>query len=173
MRPTLEQGVLAGGQAFSHPIDQLNRYILQLEEEHDDLLEELRELHRFALLISRKESDGMSWTGTLKDLRVKAEKFKRALDTHAAWEDDVLFPFVEEHYGVLPEQLTLMEQEHELAEQYIQAFLDATHRAPVRFYDAQQMAAYLIQAHAILGSHFRLEEELLARLWEEANEYGY
>lgn len=173
MRQSSDAMVREGGQLFSHPIDRLHQYIMQLTEEHGGLLEDLRELHRFALLIGRKEEDGMSWTGTLRDLRLKAETFKATLDAHAAWEDDVLFPFISEHYGVLPEQLELMEQEHELAEHFIQAFLDATHRAPVRHYDAQQMAAYLLQAHSILGNHFRLEEELLSRLWNEASEYGY
>ncbi|HUC94213.1 MAG TPA: hemerythrin domain-containing protein [Paenibacillus sp.] len=156
-----------------HPLHLLNVSIGRLEEEHALLQDGLMELYKLAKLICRKENDGLSWIGTLRDLRKKAVDFKADLNAHAWWEETELFPMVGSYFDEGLEQLMLMEQEHELAERFILAFLEAAERAPVRHYDAKQMAAYLLQAHTILTNHFRHEEEVLTALWEKSNDYGY
>jgi iron-sulfur cluster repair protein YtfE (RIC family) len=155
------------------PLARLYFSIERLKEEHALLQEELRELYRLTRLITRKENDTLQWTGTLRDLRRLAAEFQADLDKHAQWEETELFPLVSVYFDAGLEELMLMEQEHELAEHFIDAFAEAAKRAPVRRFDGREMAMYLKQAYQILTEHFRHEEEVLAKIWEQSEAYGY
>lgn len=157
---------------IGHPLYQMNESIQRLQEEHVLLKESLNELYAIAKSIGRTE-EPITWVSALRTLREKTIAYLGELHEHARWEDEELFPMVQTYLGEEPEQFTFMEQEHELAEQYIQAFLEASERAPVRKHEATEMASYLMQAYTVLNNHFRMEEEVIIALWERADDYGY
>jgi len=157
---------------IGHPLYQMNESIQRLQEEHVLLKDALNELYAIAKSIGKTE-EPITWVSTLRTLREKTAAYLAELDEHARWEDEELFPMVQTYFGEEMEQFNFMEQDHELAEQYIQAFLEASERAPVRRYEATEMASYLMQAHTVLANHFRMEEEIIIALWERADDYGY
>jgi iron-sulfur cluster repair protein YtfE (RIC family) len=159
--------------AASQPITRLYFAIERLKEEHALLQEELRELYRLTKRIARQEHDGLHGIEALRDLRKRAAEFQADLDKHAKWEETEVFPLVSVYFNSGLEQLMRMEQEHELAEQFADAFAEAAKRAPVRRFDSREMAMYLQQAHSTLKEHFRHEEEVLSAIWEQSEAYGY
>ncbi|MBW7477151.1 hemerythrin domain-containing protein [Paenibacillus oenotherae] len=144
--------------------------VQHLKEEHEALLTELQTLYLMARRIgSRPVIDAV----TLRKLRGRAAAFQQELAQHAKWEEETLFPQMTAYYGEELNQFTLIEQEHLLAEQFVQAFVDAVERAPVRSYEAHEMASYLNQALEVLQGHFGMEEALVAELVDRSNHYGY
>lgn len=141
-----------------------------LKEEHEALLEELQALHRMAKRVGELP---VIDTATLQKIRAKAFTFQTELDMHAKWEEETLFPMITVYNGEALDQFTLIEQEHLLAEQFIQAFVDAVERAPVRKYEAHEMASYLNQALLVLQEYFRMEEVMVGELVDRSNLYGY
>ncbi|WP_182299852.1 hemerythrin domain-containing protein [Cohnella cholangitidis] len=151
---------------------EMSEAVERLHEEHEELREELHDLHVWVKAVS-ETSGAINRTGILSNLRETADQFKRQLDAHAKWEEERLFPMVAWYYGEELGQFTLMEQEHVLAEQFIQAFVDALERAPVRRHEEKEMVSYLTQAILILNQHFQMEEELIATLIDRSDSYGY
>jgi regulator of cell morphogenesis and NO signaling len=151
---------------------QMNESIGQLREEHRFLQVSLQELSLLAREMERKTVVSLE-DDTLRNLKIKGFAFKRDLDNHAVWEEQVLFPMIAWYLGEEPEQLTLMEQDHVIADSYIQAFLDVLERLPVRNNEDQAMANCLSQAKVILNDHFRLEEEVLVKLLDCSNSVDY
>jgi regulator of cell morphogenesis and NO signaling len=151
---------------------EMSEAVERLHEEHKELKEELHDLHVWVKAVG-ETSGAIHRDGILGNLRETANQFVRQLDAHAKWEEERLFPMVTWYYGEEPEQFTLMEQEHVLAEQFIQAFINALERAPVRQHEEKEMASYLTQAIQILNHHFQMEEDLIVTLIDRSNGYGY
>lgn len=159
---------------IGHPLYEFNEAVQRLREEHAMLEEGLSELCAAAKKIGGEEQVA-DWTGTLRELRAKAEAFQQELEAHCQWEEKKMFPMIAWYFGEELDQFPLMEQEHELAEQCIKAFfkaVDRVHHAVPRP-EAQDIAAYLLQASSILKHHFRKEEEIIEALEDRSNRFGY
>jgi regulator of cell morphogenesis and NO signaling len=159
---------------FNHSIFELNEAFLKLQEEHTILQEELTELYAMAKTIGLN-GDAVNWVGALRDLKKKTSAFQSDLEAHADWETKVMFPMASWYLGEELDQFTLMEQEHVIAVQFIEAFLEAVERItqPVPTNEAKDMASYLLQAYEELQNHFRREEEIIESLTDRSNAYGY
>ncbi|NOU91770.1 hemerythrin domain-containing protein [Paenibacillus sp. LMG 31456] len=158
---------------IGHPLYELNEAVQRLEEEHVFLQEQLSELYGKAKAIGLNE-DVINWGGALRDLRNNAAAFQRDLEGHMNWEEEAMFPMIAWYFGEELQQFTLMEQEHELAELFIDAYLEAVEGIvkPVDGMEAREMASYLLQAHAILNNHFRKEKEIITAMTDRSNNYG-
>lgn len=161
-------------QALSHEdqtvntLDVLSRGIEQLKEEHIGLKYKLMEFYGMAKVIGADE-DVSNWSGSLDNLRRKITEFMGELDVHSEWEDQVLFPMVQEYTGKDMGPIAVMEYEHELAKQSVRRFLDAAGQlqVPVNCEAAKEAASHLLQAYVILNDHFTKEEEILFPLAEQ------
>lgn len=159
---------------IGHPLYEFNEAVQRLREEHALLEEGLSELCTAAKTIGEDEQV-TDWTNPLRELRIKAEAFQQELEAHSQWEEEKMFPMIAWYFGEELDQFPLMEQEHELAEQCIEAFFKTVNRIhhAVRSAEAQDMAAYLLQASSILKQHFRKEEEIIEALEDRSNRFGY
>jgi hypothetical protein len=90
---------------------------------------------------------------------------------HIRREEEDLFPYAASYWGEAPELLHYMEQEDELAENYIRAFLHELSRSviPVSREEARRMTSYLLQAYAFLKNRFDEEDDLLDSLTDRSN----
>jgi regulator of cell morphogenesis and NO signaling len=172
MKPHVPLEIIYNHQGF--PMQELNEAVVRLQEEHTQLQQRLLDLYGIASAIGWDE-DVTNWIGSLRDLKHKVLQFTKALHAHSTWEEETLFPMVAWYFGEPLEQFTLMEQEHEIAEQYILAFLDAAERMfqIVPRAEAKQMASYLLQAYGILHLHFYKEEEIIVALADRSNALGF
>jgi hemerythrin-like domain-containing protein len=164
-------------QAFTtigHPLYRLNESVNRLQEEHVLLNVSLMDLYRMSNAIGRDENV-INWVGSLCDLKVKVVTFMRQLDGHSQWEQTVMFPMITWYFGEILDQFALLEQEHELAEQYLKAFLKAMDQTLIQVdrMEARTMTGYLLQAYAVLTNHFKQEEEIIVALADRSNAYGY
>ncbi|CAG7625832.1 hemerythrin domain-containing protein [Paenibacillus allorhizosphaerae] len=152
----------------------LSEYIEQLRKEHVKLQESLLELYGMAKMIGFNQ-DAVNWTGTLRDLGRKTVNFRDELAAHAKWEEEKMFPIAVWYFGEEPGPLVMMEQEHELPMQFLDAYIDAVKDSdgPIRCSEAKEMALYLLQAKKILEGHFKLEEELITALADRSNALGF
>lgn len=134
----------------------------------------LTEINREARTIGIDETIE-NWGSELRELRGKVAEFQKALVEHTNWEEEKMFPMAAWYFGEEPEQFTNMEQEHEIAEQFLQAYVGAVERItqPVERVEAHDMASYLLQAYAVLKNHFRQEEEIIAALEDRSNTYSF
>ncbi|WP_181438796.1 hemerythrin domain-containing protein [Paenibacillus sambharensis] len=155
-----------------HPLDQLEEALQRLKEEHDQLLDQLGTLYDEVKGISQ-EQNMLSRQTRLYVLRDEALEFQRRMEEHAAWEDTVMFPLIGNYFGEQSNHLTVMEQEHEIAEQFVLAFIEAVKRAPVREHEAKEMGSYLQEALMMLERHFLSEEQFVTELWDLCSAYGY
>lgn len=151
---------------------EMNEAVERLQREHKELQAELHDLHIWVKAVGATTGT-INRVGMLQAIRETTAKFMSQLDAHSTWEEESFFPMVAWYFGEELDQFTLMEQEHVLAEQYIQAFIGALERAPVRRHEEQEMASYLSQAIIILNHHFKMEEDLLATLMDRSDCYGY
>ncbi|AFH65671.1 hemerythrin domain-containing protein [Paenibacillus caseinilyticus] len=158
---------------LTHPLYQLTEAIDRLKEEHALLEEKLVELYAMARTIGLQDETG-NWTPALLQLGQTVKAFWMELEAHSKWEEATMFPMITWYFGETLEQFTLMEQEHELAEQYILAFIEPVERltAPVEQEEAKELASMLVQAYAILRNHFRQEEEIIDALADRSNHFG-
>lgn len=160
--------------SIGHPLYELNEAVQKLEDEHTLLQEGLTELYEAAEAIGRDE-DIVNWVEALREIKRKAASFQKELEAHSTWEEEIMFPMIAWYFNEELEQFTLMEQEHELAEQFIHAFLEAVDGIvkPVFREEARLMASYLLQAYPILNHHFRKEQEIITAMADRSNAYGY
>jgi regulator of cell morphogenesis and NO signaling len=158
----------------SHPYFQFNAAIERLEEEHKVLSASLEKLCKVAATIDHKKHIA-NWIETMLDLKQRVSEFKKALMLHSNWEEDELFKLVDKYFEEIPSLFGLIEQEHELAEQFMDAFIlvvdqNILAKNPL---DVTKMVAYLQLAHNSLVGHFKKEEDIVASLADFSNQYGY
>ena len=136
--------------------------LAQLKREHGPLREQMDAFAREAadIGIDREIAD---WSGPLAALKQKVDAFVRELDPHSEREEGTLFPLMARYIGRETGPIAVMEYEHEQAKHFLKQFQDAVERAkePVDAAQAQHIASYAIQAHAILSDHFMKEENVL------------
>lgn len=149
-------------------LDVLTSGIEQLREEHLELKKKMAGFYDVAKTAGRDETVA-DWSGTLRELRLNIEAFMADMDSHSLWEDQVLFPMVQEYTGKDMGPVAVMEHEHELAKMNVQRFLDQTESLPetVGAEEAKEAASYLLQVYVILNDHFKKEEEVLFPLAEQ------
>lgn len=149
-------------------VDVLNEGIEQLREEHVVLKQKLMEFYNLAKEIGTNE-EVTNWSASIEALSTKTKAFMTELDVHSIWEDQVLFPMVQEYTGKDMGPISVMEYEHELAKQNVRRFMDAASKlqAPVSAEEAKEAASFLLQAYVILTDHFKKEEEVLFPIAEQ------
>lgn len=153
--------------SFEHPLYHVAEAVQRLQEEHCVLHAALETLiSSAARVLGRKVEEGDF--EAFRQLRDSAVVFRKELQEHARWEDDTLFPMIAWYLDEEPIQFTLIEQEHELADQYLQAFAETADRAPVRISEAKELASYLTHAAEHLKLHFEMEEELLQAILDRS-----
>src|SRR5690554_4393767 len=155
-------------QNITHPIIEFTKALDQLEEEHIVLKDKLQEfvLIEEVIRLGRPNTD---WFGTLRDLKVRVEAFLVQLDEHAHWEDAILFPMVTSIAIDSPPMLDLIEEDHRLAMQYMEAFLDELRKSvsPINQQQAKHIISMLMNAHQLLLDHFHGEEHYIFPLAEQ------
>lgn len=149
-------------------LEVLNSGIEQLREEHVVLKQRLLELYNVAKTIGQNPAVA-DWSPIIGELRGQTASFMVEMDVHSMWEDQVLFPMVQEYTGKDMGPVAVIEHEHELAKQNVRRFLETTERltAPVGEEQAKEAASYLLQAYVILTDHFKKEEEVLFPMAEQ------
>lgn len=151
-----------------HPIVAFTQALDQLEEEHIKLKFKLEEF--VAINETVREGKAQSdWFATLRELKTQVEIFMGELQQHATWEEQALFPMV----GLYAEEnrsiLEVIEGDHLLAEQYLQAFLNELSKtvAPVNQKKAEEIMTLLMSGNQLLLDHFTEEEHHVFPLADE------
>lgn len=157
-----------------HPFTGINDIMKRLQEEHVVLKVALLELYGMAKAIGFDE-DVINWVGSLRDLRTKVTAFMEELDVHAKWEEAEVFPMMGWYFDTPIDHFTEMEQQHELAEQYIAAFLARVERLfePIRREEAREITSLLLCAYHELNEHFEKEEEIIVAMTDRSNTCSY
>ncbi|MCD9020683.1 hemerythrin domain-containing protein [Cohnella silvisoli] len=152
----------------------LENAVVRAKQEHDLLKEELQDLYAQVCTV-RSDEDEIRLNREIRQLNDSVKHFMKEWSDHTKWEESELFPYAAWYLGAEPDMFALMEQEYELAEQYIQAFLHTLDRAviPVSHEEARKMASYLLQAYAFLKNRFQEEEEIMQSLTDRSNGYGF
>ncbi|MEX1030738.1 MAG: hemerythrin domain-containing protein [Paenibacillaceae bacterium] len=155
-------------EAAIHPIVEFTKALDQLEEEHVVLRNKLQEfvVIEEVIRLGRPDTD---WFGTLRDLKIRVEKFLVELDHHTKWEDAALFPMLADLVTDSPPMIDLIEEDHRLAMQYMEAFLDELHKSvsPIRRQEAKHIISLLMNAHQLILDHFYGEEHYIFPLAEQ------
>jgi regulator of cell morphogenesis and NO signaling len=157
-----------------HPYFQFNTAIERLEEEHRVLGLSLLQLCTIVEAVDHNNKI-TDCSQSMDNLKLKVIEFKQTLKLHSNWEEDELFKLVDQYFDEIPSLFGLIEQEHELAEQFMDAFISVVDQNiciqnPV---DAKKMAAYLKLALISLLGHFKKEEDIVNSLADFSNQYGY
>ncbi|WP_438449276.1 hemerythrin domain-containing protein [Gorillibacterium sp. sgz5001074] len=149
-------------------LDVLTSGIDQLKEEHAELKKKMADFYGAAKIMGRDPSV-TDWSNAIKSLHTDIVSFMEEMEQHSVWEDQVLFPMVQEYTGKDMGPVAVMEHEHELAKMNVQRFLEKSESlsAAVSPEQAQEAASYLLQAYVILTDHFKKEEEVLFPLAEQ------
>ena len=158
----------------SHPNVQFNAAIERWEEEHRVLTANLKELCSIAEAVDYKKQ-GLTWIQTMVDLKKRANAFNQALLLHSNWEEDELFKLVDKYFDEIPSLFGLIEQEHEQAERFMDAFITVVDKniLAMNSLDATKMVTYLKLALSSLEGHFKKEEDIINSLADFSNQYGY
>ncbi|MCR2804054.1 hemerythrin domain-containing protein [Paenibacillus soyae] len=143
---------------------ELSRLIEQLQDEHLELNECLSEMAVRAYCVMSEQESGLAAQELLR-LELLTISFRNELERHAAWEENILFPFLSTYFdkslkpSLLPSLWTL-EKDHELGDSYLQSFLRSVHDAGTNFDRKRTRGAVddLIQACYILSKHLEDEE---------------
>lgn len=155
-------------QAGLHPTIEFTRALDQLEEEHVVLRNKLQEfvVIEEVIRLGRPDTD---WFGTLRDLKVRVESFLVELEHHAHWEEEALFPIVANLVEDSPPMIDLIEEDHRLAMQYMDAFLNELHKSvsPIKQQKAKHIISLLMNAHQLILDHFHGEERYIFPLAEQ------
>jgi len=143
-------------------------------QEHEILQEELAEICEQARRIG-KGGDPKQINEDIRQLGGRVERFMKHWSAHTEWEDEELLPNSASVLGADPDLFTLMEREHELAEEYLRVFEHSLERAifPIDRKEALRLASLLVQACAVLNNRFREEEEIMRVLTDRSNAYGF
>jgi regulator of cell morphogenesis and NO signaling len=155
-------------EGITHPIIEFTKALDQLEEEHIVLRTKLQEfvVIEEVIRLGRPDTD---WFGTLRDLKIRVEKFLVELDDHAKWEDAALFPMLADLVADSPRMIDLIEEDHRLAMQYMEAFLNELRKtvSPINQQKAKEIIALLMNAHQLILDHFYGEEHYIFPLAEQ------
>lgn len=148
----------------------LDTGVARARQEHEQLREALLDMYAQVCVIRAGAKSG-ELDRELRKLRNIVREFMHQWEAHVEWEENELFPYMISIFGEEPDLFAYMEQEYELAEQYMRAFLNALDRSiiPVSQEDAHQMTSYLLQAYAFLVNRFEEEEEIWAALLHRSN----
>jgi hypothetical protein len=157
-----------------HLYFQFNAAIERLVKEHRVLGARLLVLCTMAEMVEHKK-DITNWTESIAELKQKVREFKHAFELHSNWEEEELFKLVGKYYDGIPGLIGLIEQEYELVDLFIDAFISVVDQNidtenPL---DTANMSHYLHQALSSLVGHFKKEEFILASLADFSNQYGY
>lgn len=160
--------VTAESLIHEHPMLKFTRALDQLKEEHEVLRKKLREFEVIDEII-RAGKKNTDWYGTLHNLKKRVEDFQELLTRHSDWEDEALFPtvsmYVEDNAGLVD----VLEEDHYLAEQYIEAFLEELKKSAAPIYQpcARRIIGLLMNAHQLLQDHLKAEEHHIYPIAEE------
>ncbi|MNH95465.1 hypothetical protein D3C73_481130 [compost metagenome] len=145
----------------------------RLQNEHDLFRDRLKVLEVQAKQVNMLD-DIDKGIQVLTYLRQQTIQLVDELDVHADWEQKQLFPFLDHyfHHQHLPSILPsfwVLEKDHELAQSFIQSFMEAVDRLQVKPIKEGiiEAAANLIQACLILNDHITMEEHLVFPLTEQ------
>ncbi|MDD9266768.1 hemerythrin domain-containing protein [Paenibacillus sp. GCM10023248] len=145
----------------------------RLREEHDRLRYQLRILETSAKEVGLL-NDPAKGIQVLHDLRQQTSAFVQALERHAEWEDQELFPFLQDYFDRQPvpsitPSFWVLEKDHQLALLFIQTFHEAVIDLTPLVAKKQlvEATAHLIQACLILNDHLTMEEQLVFPLAEK------
>lgn len=143
-------------------------------QEHELLKKDLQDIFSQACSV-RIEKDIVRLGRELQHLKRTVKEFMKEWNEHTRWEEEELFPYAAAYLGEEPDLFDYMEQEYELAEHFVRAFLHELDRSviPVGHEDAYRMASYLLQAYAFLKNRFDEEEDILASLADRSDRFGY
>lgn len=148
-------------------LEVLNSGIEQLREEHISLKHQMSDFCTTAKALGQDPAV-IDWRDEVRGLREAVKLFMGEMEQHSVWEDEVLFPKVQEYTGRDMGPVAVMEHEHELAKMNVERFLEKTGAdAPLSGEQAKEAASYLLQAYVILTDHFAKEEEVLFPLAEQ------
>lgn len=136
--------------------------LAQLKREHGPLREQMDTFARMAAEIG-ENAEQADWSRQLAELKAQVDAFVRELDPHSDREEGALFPLMAKYIGRQVGPIAVMEYEHEVAKQNLKMFREAVEQAtgPVDAARAKEIAAYALQAHAVLTDHFMKEENVL------------
>lgn len=152
----------------------LDLAVVRAKQEHDLLKEELQDIYARVCTI-RRDKDEKRLNIELRHLNDCVQQFMKEWSAHTQWEETELFPYATWYLGAEPDLFTLMEQEYEIAEEFLLAFLHALDRSvfPIQHEEAYRMASYLLQAYAVLRNRFVEEEEIMLALTDRSNKYDF
>ncbi len=152
----------------------LETAVVRARQEHEELREALADMYEQVCLV-RVGAEQNRLNRELRKLKELVKQFQVKWEAHIRWEENELFPYSAWYFGEDPDLFAYMEQEYELAEQYLQAFLHTLDRSviPIAADEARRMTSYLMQAYAFLKNRFDEEEEILTALTDHSNGFDY
>jgi hypothetical protein len=167
--------LLKSGKIFEnseYPLNRFNEAIDRLQEEHVLLESDLFEIYGLTKGIDHKNNPA-HWKETIIDLKPKMVTFKMELLAHSEWEEAELFLMINEYFEEVPGMYALIEKEHELAIQFIDASIAAINKLTGSIYQIEEtkIGTYLLLAHHCLAAHFKKEEHIISSLVNNANQY--
>jgi hypothetical protein len=152
----------------------LESSVARARQEHEALKEELRSIYDQACNV-RNDREEKRLNREIRQLHDCVKLFMKHWAAHTQWEDSELYPQAATYLGAEPDLFMLMEQEYELADQYLRTFMRTLEKAeyPIGREEACKMTSYLIQAYAVLNNRFREEDEIMTDLTDRSNAYGF
>lgn len=151
----------------------LEQMVSRLKEEHVEMRRDLTRLENAADQADRTPGV-LEAAGVLQAVRLELLPFIKRLEQHAAWEEEELIPLLETYFNrhTVPTMTTsiwVMEKDHELANEFLNAYLQAVsgfgpHPGAAAVAEAIRC---LRQGCRLLREHFSIEEQTLFPSAEE------
>lgn len=156
----------------AHPTE-LFHALVRLKEDHEALKQTIERMKQQAMDVF-EGCDAALQVRTLRALQQDTTQLLAKLEEHSAWEEQVLFPFLNEYFhksdgpSIIP-SFWVLEKDHELANVYLDAFTDLAERLTVSDDNGKIIGAaeHLAQACHILKGHLQMEEELVYPLTDQ------
>lgn len=145
----------------------------RLQEEREGLMNEMKSIYIEALEVGRNAGCDNVFH-LLADLRARTEAFVSNLDKYLEWEDEDLFPLVDDYFHKRPGPSITpsywgLEKDREMGMLFIQSFLDlkVKEHNEESHTKIKHATSHMAQACLIMQEYFRLEAELLFPLADE------